>query len=899
MVRNATRHVVQIPRRARLGSVVEYNQQGCYNLTPDAGFLATSGPMSMNQRGARRSWKSKLGTVAAVAAYTLSLAAGMPNVLSGVPSPSASESALAIPTVQPTAAEAPMQLNPSLEHVLPGGITVYGSPTVANRLASVADEFPEIWNDQGTTVDIPEDQWMPINLKSDAELKPARVYPVGPRERAVIDATFDKMHQDGKMTWTDQPTPFSFPVFVVWRDTANGPKGRVVVDIRGLNKVTDSDTYPMPLQTDITSAMAGYSYISTVDAVGWFHQLAIATQHVTLVEMSDSFKQRLKAAYAADKHWKKVLDVITPPANRRPDPEPLEGENTEGTVRDDPQPRGIRFKLRDELIYYTSGEGRERLCIPASMEQDVFRIAHDLSSHGGFHRTYDRLVNSVYVRQLTKRLRTYIEHCPECQLNQTKRHSPYGSLQPIVTPSIPFHTLAMDFILALPPMGPDELDCALTVTCKFTKKVMAIAGKSTWGAEEWANTLITALMARDWGIPRSVISDRDRKFMSLFWRTIFQKLGIELLTSTAYHPQTDGQSERTNQTLEIALRFWLSNPNNTDWVGVLPYLTATNNNSANASTGMAPNELSYGFRVNDTLGQLEDLPAEDYDRLRQVKRESAEEAMAFANVMHKVRYDASHTSVEFKVGGYAYLTLHAGYTIPGLRNRKLSQQRAGPFKITEKVGTLAYRLELPPVMGIHPVISIAQLEPSPPPDSDPYHRPRPTNPPPVATEDDDPTNPARPYEVETLLDRKITPNGRVSYLVKWKDYGPQYNVWYPLHALAKSQDLVDDYEAKHPREPARRHVARPAERLAIQPAKRLAIQPAARRGRPRKALPTATIQPSTSATIPPTSMTTSATIPPIDTSATTPPISTTVRRRGRPVRLLEAPPSKELVRRSG
>ena len=123
---------------------------------------------------------------------------------------------------------------------------------------------------------------MPINLKPDAELKSARVYPVGLKDRAVIDKIFDKMHADGKMTWTDQPTSFSFPVFVVWRDTANGPKGRAVIDIRGLNKVTELDTYSMPLQSDLISAVSGYGYISTIDAVGWFHQFK--------VRKSDRFK---------------------------------------------------------------------------------------------------------------------------------------------------------------------------------------------------------------------------------------------------------------------------------------------------------------------------------------------------------------------------------------------------------------------------------------------------------------------------------------------------------------------------------------------------------------------------------------------------------------------------------
>lgn len=126
--------------------------------------------------------------------------------------------------------------------------------------------------------------------------------------------------------------------------------------------------------------------------------------------------------------------------------------------------------------------------------------------------------------------------------------------------------------------------------------------------------------------------------MSSFWKTIFTKLNIDMLTSTAYHPQTDGQSERTNQTVEIALRYYLANPDN-NWVDVLPYLSAVINNSINFTTGTSPNELCYGFRVHDNLNLLEGMPKEDLDRLRYVKRKDAEEAMAFANAESKARYD--------------------------------------------------------------------------------------------------------------------------------------------------------------------------------------------------------------------------------------------------------------------
>ena len=95
----------------------------------------------------------------------------------------------------------------------------------------------------------------------------------------------------------------------------------------------------------------------------------------------------------------------------------------------------------------------------------------------------------------------------------------------------------------------------MSVTDKFSRKVTLIPGKSTFNAEEWAHRFFRRLQKIDWGLPKQIISDRDRKFLSEFWKALFSKLGVKLLYSTAYHPQTDKSSERTNQTIEIVLRF--------------------------------------------------------------------------------------------------------------------------------------------------------------------------------------------------------------------------------------------------------------------------------------------------------------------------------------------------------
>ena len=140
--------------------------------------------------------------------------------------------------------------------------------------------------------------------------------------------------------------------------------------------------------------------------------------------------------------------------------------------------RDIRFRLRDDFVYYVSknNDSKNRLCISKSMKNFFFRMTHDLNNHEDFYRIYDRFVNSMFVRHLTKRLRVCIEHCFKCQLHQTKRHFSYEFLQSINTSIISFHTIIIDFILILSSI--DDYDCVFIVTCKFIKKCMIISDKS-------------------------------------------------------------------------------------------------------------------------------------------------------------------------------------------------------------------------------------------------------------------------------------------------------------------------------------------------------------------------------------------------------------------------------------
>ncbi|SLM35378.1 reverse partial [Lasallia pustulata] len=355
----------------------------------------------------------------------------------------------------------------------------------------------------------------------------------------------------------------------------------------------------------------------------------------------------------------------------------------------------------------------------------------------------------------------------------------------------------MDFILGLPETE-EGFDVALSVTDKCSKRVTLLPGKNTYKAEDWATVLLEGLT--DWGIPDAIITDRDPKFMSEFWKELATKLKIEMLTSTAYHPQTDGQSERTNQTAEIALRYFLTSSPKSNWAKYLPRLRSELNKQRNTSTGKSPDEVVYGFKLCDTLsiiGGKTELADSDFVKERLVIRKEAEDAANFANLLAKLQYDKHHRPLSMEVGDEVFIKLHKGYTLPLVTNWKLSNQRAGPLKIVEKIGLLAYRLDIPVNWKIHPVISVAQLEPAPK-GNDPYEREdRPSDPPAVEEFNSE----WHDYEVEKLVgrrDRKLGKGKKITeYLVRWKGYSSVHDQWYGKDMLESSKELIEEYDKEH------------------------------------------------------------------------------------------------------
>jgi hypothetical protein len=391
-------------------------------------------------------------------------------------------------------------------------------------------------------------------------------------------------------------------------------------------------------------------------------------------------------------------------------------------------PETCQYELHDGILYLRDPmSGNLRLVLAGA----DLRKRHLTSAHTPAHYGYARMMNALkpyYWPGMSAAVRNFLNHCPNCLRNKPANHRPFGLLSPIPAPNEPFETWSIDLVTDLPVSLLDHCDIAfdtvMTVTDKYTKAVCFLPGRKDWSAAEWAKVVYEGVTLNGWGYPRTLISYRNRRFLSALSSSILELSGTRHLTTTAYHPSADGQAERTNFALEVSLRFFV-NESQSDWVTKLKVIEAQTNNTVSATTKQAPNEILYGKKVclSLTLG-LSELPpdADELSVRREAIREDAARAIAFAQKAMKEAYDRRRETGSFETG-WAFLKLGHSYSAPGIQKPKLGPQRIGPFRITEVLSKgRAYRLDLPPHYEIHDVISIVHLEPAPCPGTDPYQR---------------------------------------------------------------------------------------------------------------------------------------------------------------------------------
>jgi transposase InsO family protein len=357
--------------------------------------------------------------------------------------------------------------------------------------------------------------------------------------------------------------------------------------------------------------------------------------------------------------------------------------------------------------------------VPALIEE-LLRIHHDdpLAGHFGVAKTTELLRRKYEWPGMRKDVKEYVKTCQICQKMVTKRHRPYGELQPLPQPSGPGEEITMDFITGLPPslhpLTKKAYDSILVVVDRYTKYALYIATNKTITASDLA-ILILRYVITEFGIPKGIVSDRGSVFTSNYWSCLCFYLKIRQRLSTAFHPQTDGQTERQNQTIEQYLRCFVTSLQD-EWVGLLPLAQFTYNNSYHTTIQMSPFRALKGFDPQMPDLSVADAPRkgdapEAIERVAQLQeeREALARHWVKATQAQSKHYNAKRKPMEFSMGDQVLLS--AKNLKLRRPNRKLAERFVGPFKIVEIIGKQAYRLELPQELAVHPTFHVSLLEP--------------------------------------------------------------------------------------------------------------------------------------------------------------------------------------------
>jgi hypothetical protein len=383
------------------------------------------------------------------------------------------------------------------------------------------------------------------------------------------------------------------------------------------------------------------------------------------------------------------------------------------------------FKIMQDLIYHKGRIWLPRTCTFTLVLLEEF---HNTPSggHMGVTKTFARLSANFTWTGMKEDVQRFVLTCVDCQHSKYETKKAAGLLCPLPLPHAPWEDLSLDFIVGLPPY--QGYTTILVVVDRFSKGIHLGMLQPHYTAYKVA-LLFMDIVGKIHGMPRSLVSDRDPLFVSKFWQELFKLSGTKLRMSSAYHPQTDGQTEVTNRVLEQYLRAFVHTKPNT-WGKFLMWAEWSYNTSQHSGTTKTPFEITFGkppltipqyLNGTSNIAAVDDLLGNRETMLTELRRK-----LAKAQSTMKKFADNHRREVNFEVGDLVLVKLrpHRQTSVTDAPYSKLHKKFYGPFQVLEKLGPVAYKLQLPPGSKIHPVFHCSVLKP--------FHQ-DPSSPTPVAT----------------------------------------------------------------------------------------------------------------------------------------------------------------------
>ena len=419
----------------------------------------------------------------------------------------------------------------------------------------------------------------------------------------------------------------------------------------------------------------------------------------------------------------------------------------------------------------------------SSLKRGVISLYHDslTAGHPGISNTTWAIAKDFWWPAMKKDVTEYVKGCTTCQSRKNQPNKTKPPLFPIPsdTYDTPFTSIAMDFIVKLPLS--ESYDTILTITDTFSKASIFIPCNESINAENMAKLYATYVLPH-YRLPTRIITNRDPRFTSTFSRELCRTLGITQNISTAYHPQTDGQSERTNQWLEQYLRIFIDY-HQQNWASLLPLAQYTLNAWPNATTKKAPFELIMGHipRVHQSARPFKSPTVEA--RMQQMKQacQDAKEALKkAADLEVPTRFEPYQLGDKVWLEGRNLTTTHP--------TAKLAPRHYGPFTITRVISRTSYQLKLPPQWKIHNVFHATLLTPYKETTLNGSHNQEPTP---------ELINGQPKWEVKQIL-RVRRYRWQVQYLIRWKGFSETHDSWEPA-ANVHADKLIQEFYKRYPK----------------------------------------------------------------------------------------------------
>ena len=416
---------------------------------------------------------------------------------------------------------------------------------------------------------------------------------------------------------------------------------------------------------------------------------------------------------------------------------------------------------------------------------------HPFTGHVGMHRTSEIVRRDFWWPGMEQDVEKYVRDCEMCNRNKPTNRKKAGLLAPLPIPGRPWESIGMDFITHLP-RTKAGYTALYVVVDRLTKLVHIVPTTDTATAADVAQLFLDAVF-KNHGLPRNIVSDRDVKFTSSFWTAFCEQVGIKLKMSSAYHPETDGQTERTNRIIVDMMRHYIS-PMQDDWDEHLTAIEFAINNAFQQSIGTTPFRITYGQNpltpVSLRIPKVENPEALKVTETLQERLQTAKKCLEAAQQRQKAYADQNRRPMEYKPGDEVLISTE-NMKRSGIGTPKSMPLWIGPFKILKRIEPTAYELELAQGMRMHDVFHVSLLKAW----NAEKHGVIPIPPTLTLAEQQE-------FEVHKIVDHrekhvhhvgKGRPKFRREYLVSWRGQDYSNNTWEPEKNLQNARKKVNEY----------------------------------------------------------------------------------------------------------